>query len=273
MTRMQQRVERDLRDIADHATPSTDAWESIRARIDDAGESPDTEVIMLSPDKPESSRARTWAWIGVAAAVVIAVVIGIAFVLDGDENSSETFSPPPLFDAAAAGTVVDDYFAAFNARDLDGFLAVFAEGGTWGAQFYDRKPIEEYAPFMAWDMATGRTLSPECEVTEEDVDVSVIFRCEVESANAVARAAGVTTPVTTTIILTPDGITRVTDVVEEPDYADIGEPFDVWLEELHPELAADAGCCEADTVEESIRRGELRAGLAEEYGDYVAGNG
>lgn len=56
------------------------------------------------------------------------------------------------------------------------------------------------------------------------------------------------------------------------DYLDIGQPFNAWVLENFPEDADTAGCCEGETIEESVTRGELRAGYAKEWAIYLAEN-
>ena len=60
MSRLTDRLERDLGQIADRATPSTNAWETIRRRIDDQADEPEMEIIMLSPNQNEPARTRRW---------------------------------------------------------------------------------------------------------------------------------------------------------------------------------------------------------------------
>jgi hypothetical protein len=78
MKRFTERVERDLGQIADRATPSSTAWEAIQQRIDeqDTTNSESTmEVIMLSPDRNEP-RNRSRTWMAVAASVAALALVG-----------------------------------------------------------------------------------------------------------------------------------------------------------------------------------------------------
>jgi heat shock protein HslJ len=96
MSRITERVSRDLGHIADQATPASSAWDSIRMRIEERADESTTEVIMLdTEDKPV--RTRPWlAVAAVAAAVVaLAVIVGVV-VASGDEDStSETATEAP----------------------------------------------------------------------------------------------------------------------------------------------------------------------------------
>ena len=76
MTRFTERVERDLGQIADRATPSSTAWEAIRHRIDEQDTSePTMEVIMLDPNRTHPP-ARSRTWMAVAAAIAALALIG-----------------------------------------------------------------------------------------------------------------------------------------------------------------------------------------------------
>jgi hypothetical protein len=76
------------------------------------------------------------------------------------------------------------------------------------------------------------------------------------------------------LTITPDGISDLREDYTGSvlDYADIGEPFNAWVLENFPEDADVAGCCAGETIEESVTRGELRAGYAEEWAIYLAEN-
>ena len=64
MSRFTHRLERDLDQIADRASPSSTAWESIVTRIDERADEPDMEVIMLTSDENQlDTRSRSWSWL------------------------------------------------------------------------------------------------------------------------------------------------------------------------------------------------------------------
>ena len=72
--------------------------------------------------------------------------------------------------------------------------------------------------------------------------------------------------------ITPDGISEFRDRFGPPDHNVTERPFTTWMEENHPQDAEAAGCCEGDTVEQSIARGELRAQYAAEWAAYLETN-
>lgn len=73
--------------------------------------------------------------------------------------------------------------------------------------------------------------------------------------------------------MTPDGIADLREGVSSTlSYAHVGRPFDAWVFANFREDYDEAGCCEADTVEESVARGELRAFYARQWAETL-GNG
>ena len=100
MNRLEHRIERDLRQIADRATPSPDAWNSILTRIADQGPDTETEIIMLTEaDTPTPTRTPNRRWLLLAAAAVVALVVaGIALA----SNTGDDQSPSPTAVATVA---------------------------------------------------------------------------------------------------------------------------------------------------------------------------
>jgi hypothetical protein len=92
--RIADRIERDLNQIADRATPSSTAWEAIRHRIDEQDTTnPTMEVIMLSPDRNvPRNRSRTWM---LAAASVAAVALVGGLIVAVNRNSDDAPADQP----------------------------------------------------------------------------------------------------------------------------------------------------------------------------------
>jgi hypothetical protein len=98
MSRFEDTLRRDLRQIADRAAPSPDAWDSILTRIADQEPIQETEVIMLTEN---TIRTRRWPLVAAAAAIV-ALIVGVIAVVnrDGatvpaDELPAPTVAPEP----------------------------------------------------------------------------------------------------------------------------------------------------------------------------------
>lgn len=95
MSRFTDRVERDLTQIADHATPSSTAWESIQRRIAEQDTTePTMEVIMLAPD-PDKPRRRTPMLLLAGAALIAAVAIVAGLLVSGDDSDEPVITDQP----------------------------------------------------------------------------------------------------------------------------------------------------------------------------------
>jgi hypothetical protein len=99
MTRFTDRVERDLSQISDHATPSSTAWEAIQHRIgeqDTHSNSESTmEVIMLAPDTNKLSKRPRTPLLLAAAAAAVALIGGLIVVSSRDGAPEPTDRPEP----------------------------------------------------------------------------------------------------------------------------------------------------------------------------------
>jgi hypothetical protein len=97
MTRFTDRVSRDLHQIADRATPSSTAWDSIRTRIEEQADQPTMEVIMLSPDRNDPPKR---GWMLAAAAGTVILIGGLVFaVTRSDDDTAPADTPPPTLPA------------------------------------------------------------------------------------------------------------------------------------------------------------------------------
>jgi hypothetical protein len=92
MSRFEETLQRDLRQIADRATPSPDAWNSILTRIADQEPPHETEIIMLTDN---TIRTKRWPLYAAAAAVAALLIGGIALVARDDSPEAPADQPPP----------------------------------------------------------------------------------------------------------------------------------------------------------------------------------
>lgn len=117
MSRLTDRLERDLRELAAGAQPSPSAWESIAARLDDDLE-PEVELVLA----PTPARSRRPVWLAAAAALV--VIAGSVAVLSmaGDDEP---------FSAADLTTTFVSPRNGFSMQHPDG-AAVTAAEQIWG---------------------------------------------------------------------------------------------------------------------------------------------
>jgi len=105
MSRLTDRVQRDLHEIAAKAHPSSSAWESILARLGEDGEAEDTLVLAASPDR---SRHRAWITAAAAAFVVIAGAIAVLSRAGDDRSTAPADqSPTTTFESPRHGYSVE----------------------------------------------------------------------------------------------------------------------------------------------------------------------
>ena len=91
------RVERDLNQISDQATPSSTAWEAIRHRIDEQDSTqPTMEVIMLDPDTNKLQKRPRTGMLVAASVAAIAVVGGLFVVANRDDGAPPADRPDPV---------------------------------------------------------------------------------------------------------------------------------------------------------------------------------
>jgi hypothetical protein len=111
MSRLEHDLERDLRQIADRATPSPDAWASIQQRVADQDPIKETEIIMLMEN---TTTRRRWPLAAAAAAVLALVVAGIAFANrdGGEESPADVPTPTVVVDPQPEPDAIDAELAA-----------------------------------------------------------------------------------------------------------------------------------------------------------------
>jgi hypothetical protein len=154
-------------------------------------------------------------------------------------------------------------------------LALFTDDATYSDTNTPVSARPDWEPQLAWYIA-GETmlLSSTCAASDEIPGVTVTVTCEYGSQDAVRLAADSIVDIKATLTILPDGIRDLHENSSGSllDYADIGEPFNIWLRANHPEDADTAGCCQGESVEESVTRGELRAKYAKEWAIYLKTN-
>ena len=93
------RVERELNQISDQATPSSTAWEAIRYRIDEQDSQPHSErtmeVIMLDPDTNRLHKRPRTGLLVAASVAAIALVGGLVVVANRDDGAPPADRPDP----------------------------------------------------------------------------------------------------------------------------------------------------------------------------------
>ncbi|MFK7916529.1 MAG: hypothetical protein AB8G14_00510 [Ilumatobacter sp.] len=95
------RLERDLHQISDQASPSSTAWEAIRHRIDEqdkraaSGTEPTVEVIMLDPETNKYSKRPRTGMLVAASVAALTLVGGLIVVANRDGEPAPADQPEP----------------------------------------------------------------------------------------------------------------------------------------------------------------------------------
>ena len=154
----------------------------------------DPVETITRPPEPDRKPVRGGLLAAAAAFALVLIVIGAAWLLDNDAaidtpadttiatTIAPTTTAPTTEDAVAVNpesqAVLDDFVASYNARDLDGYMSLFAPGITTGIGDRGGRPspngsgsgndfnrsLEQHQAKVAWemDMDTQLTLE-ECE--------------------------------------------------------------------------------------------------------------
>lgn len=181
MSRMDDRLERDLGHIADKATPSPTAFEAIQARIASQGPEQETEIIVLQPD-PKKTRRISVRVMGAAAAVAVAVVGVTVVLLRSDDSTSvrvadSTTTAAPSPTTAVSTTlapvtsvapttalvelslvpVAEAFIEARAAFDGEAVRSIVADDATISPDSEWVSSPDEYLLLDDWERATGMT--------------------------------------------------------------------------------------------------------------------
>lgn len=178
MTKFTDRLEHDLSQIADRATPSSTAWESIQRRIAEQDTEPTMEVIMLNPD-PKKPPMVSRTWMAAAAALVLIVGIGalVALLNRDDGGDTDTVDEPDvtvpleLDDASEPDVIVPDSEAGAVVPD--------DEAETSAEAVVPDEPVE-LSGFAVADCNFGAD-----DLDPDDLNYSARQSCRFRSTNVV----------------------------------------------------------------------------------------
>lgn len=222
------------------------------------------------------------AWIAVAAAAVVIVAGAATFLLRHE---------PSLADAASV--IAETYVATFNDGDTDALMSLFTPDSEFALTGYTGfAPLEVdramFKALVAWWQAQGTELTEsDCSVAVEVEGVSVTIVCTYYTIDAPTAAVGAPPyPSTTTMTITPGGISEFEQEFGLPLHNFVAYPFERWMDEHHPE---DRGVVRffaiieigggwrgeptATSAAEGAAQGRARAAYAREWADYLAAAG
>lgn len=178
--------------------------------------------------------------------------------------STDTTAAPSDADALAAA---DAWFEAFGAGDLDAMVALLAP---------DAQPEgdrEQWMRVQTFKHAEGALpVDVSCEVQgREEVEVKV--RCEYGDHEYLARAVGEgPVPNVVTMRIGAQGITRLARGFGPPDYNHVDSPFQLWMDEVHPD-EINLECCDFDSVEHAHQVGLANRQYADEWAAFLDESG
>ena len=165
MSRVNDRIKGGMSRIADRATPSPDAWESVVDRISRQPEHEEMEVIMLQKNPLPTRRLGLWA---ASAAAVVAAIAFVGIVLVDDDSDQTTVTAPPTTEspttAVPATTVpevdpaleiAEQFMAARQAHDADGVMSLVATGASIALRTEWITDPGEYRQLVAYEEAVG----------------------------------------------------------------------------------------------------------------------
>lgn len=234
MSRFAQRVARDLGRIADRATPSSTAFDSIQTRIAEQTDEPDMEVIMLTPNDNEVSE-RTWAKPGLiaAAAAAILIVVGIvAFNSSDDDNDAAVAAQDPT--EAALGVALD-FVEARDAGDGETVRSLVADDAALDGEIVST--ADEYPAVAEFNQATGwRFTEPDCTATVVGTPAEVTCTYVMENAWSQALGVGPFYGSSYQFVIADGQIQQVTHDLDTIVFgSQVWDVFMDWLNDTYPD--------------------------------------
>jgi|GEM_PF-1611041 len=218
-----------------------------------------------------------------ALAAAIALIAAGVLLIDDDNDDVETAqetgatsTPPPtssapVFGTAKALSVADAYFAANSAGDFAALRALFVRDAAFTGPF----AIAEDENLFAWNAVQGTTVSPpDCTAVDGAVQGTMTVSCRAFNHDAAVQAVdGPPVPIQLTLTITPEGIVEESGSFGQPNFKTVGDPFDDWMKENHPEDADAVGFGNWTSLEDAVQNGVLFAQYAAEWGAYLEANG
>jgi hypothetical protein len=250
-----------------------------------------------TPGGQEKKRYRGWLVATAAFAAVVVVGIGIGLVANTGSGSNPdavetpttttvtptteaaaptttqpaTTTTAPPFTADQALAVNDANFAAYESGDVDAMLALFAPD----VYLLDNETTrEDWEQLCVWKVAEGTVLmARNCIARVSEPEGGVVVACGYQQQEYLSRAVGGNVVLhSMSMIVTPNGITRLTDEFSGPNFSEVGVPFIRWMEDHHPEDVPRVEFGAWTTVEEARENGLLTAQFADEWAAYLQAN-
>jgi len=240
----------------------------------DAGATEARQTTRNEEVNRRSPRRLSGVWVAAAVAALVLITVGGAFALIAGDDG---------FDAAAANTVVDDYWDAVESGDVETAIAQFSPAATSDAEVcsgdgdFDctlfTNSITDSERLLTFKAASGTVyVNRSCSTTSAS-EAEVTVRCEYGEREVVATTDAPSVPVVATYVVGPDGIRSLQLQVGPPDFIDARGVFDTWVRSEHPDDAATAECCDFESVDQARQAGELFARFATEWAAFLETSG
>ena len=233
MSRVSERVRRDLNVIADRATPSPTAWDSIRSRIETESDESNVEVVWREPDDQAApSRTRITLWVGVAASAVL-MTVGVVFLTRGGDDADRVVTAD---ETRRAIDVAQSFVEARDRWDGEAVRALVADDAEVSGE-NQVTTADEYLVNAEFERVTGwRFLEPECTASEVDPPIEVTCTYLMENAWSQALGEGPFTGSNFTFVIADDQIQQITHYFNFDLFApQVFEVWVAWLTENHPD--------------------------------------
>jgi hypothetical protein len=195
MTRLGDRLRRDLESIANQAQASDDGWRQIQRRLEIEDE-PHTRLDKLEPSELETTRGplgdlRSWA---VAAAIILFAGSGVLALSELRQPLGDSSDESQIEADASQEPVeiVESYVEAFNAGDGPAAVSVFANeatirDGAEGSVVEMQMSVTEWEEFLVWHTHQRSTLhNISCSLVGHERES--VVQCEWLLQDALARA-------------------------------------------------------------------------------------
>ena len=199
-----------------------------------------------------------------------------ATVVDTTMAVTTSVPEPASTTAEDALTVVMEYFDAFAAGEHDRMMSQLAEsvevsfcwniGCSGVAGTFDRAGQRDLEIHNIAEGVERRDL--ECAPGEPGEQVPVTCTYEEHVSHTLA-VGGQGVPIRLTAGVSANGIERFHREIGPPSYDAIGDVFDLWMEQHHPD-ADPYGCCSWASTDEATAAGETAARYAAAWGTYLA---
>jgi hypothetical protein len=177
-----------------------------------------------------------------------------------------------LTDKAWAAVVT--FFSATNSGNDDAVFGLFALNVVISDNFIGEWELDEWEMLQAWNTAQGTVMTPPtCSVTDEVAGESVTIRCSTGVHDAPSLAVnGPPVPTNLRAEVTTEGISKLTYGYGDPNFGEVGGPFEDWVVANHPDEAQLIGFGNWTTIEEATANGVLTAEYSAEWATYLDAN-